>query len=393
MTMSNALCPISKLTTSEQALHNGVEWGWRRSFGNTLGIVFLAIAGMWMGGRSVCHAAPPQVQQVEFVVGAYLTSEGGESKPSDSPLQRPFGTDFDSRGRMYIVELEGGRVHRLNEEGTPEVISGDGSKSYRGDGRPIAEATYNGMHNIAISEGDLAYISDSFNHVVRVIDLNTGTISTLSGNGQPGFAGDGGPAQQAVYDYLMCVSLNADGTELYMADLKNLRVRKIDLARGIVSTVAGNGMKGVPTDGIRATASPLVDPRAVAIDSPGNLYVLERNGHALRRVDPQGNISTVAGTGAKGFKDGPALTAQFDSPKHICVDRFDRVYIADDANGAIRCYDPQSATVTTLLGRGFGDPRIKLNQPHGVTIYKDALYVCDTSNHRIFKLTLDHGEE
>ncbi len=152
--------------------------------------------------------------------------------------------------------------------------------------------------------------------------------------------------------------------------------------------MAGNGQKGVPTDGAKATDSPLVDPRAAAADSQGRLYVLERGGHALRRVDPDGTIRTVAGTGKAGFKDGPALAAQLNSPKHICVDDAGRVYVADDTNAAIRCYDPATETVVTLLGRGHGDERLTLKRPHGVTIENGALFVCDTYNDRIFRLDL-----
>ncbi len=338
------------------------------------------------------HAAQPVVTDVSFVVGEYLQSEGSKAQSSDFPLLRPFGIDFDSAGAMYIVELEGGRVHKLIGDGAPVVVSGDGSKTYTGDGGPFAKATFNGMHNLAINRSDRAFIADTFNHCLREVNLKIGSIKTFSGNGKTGFAGDGKPAADARFDYLMCVSLNPNQDALFVADLKNYRIRKIDLKTGLVSTVAGNGKKGVPQDGAKATESPLVDPRAVAIDSNGNLYILERGGHALRRVNTDGTIQTVAGTGKKGFKDGPALEAQLASSKHICIDAQDRVIIADDANAAIRCYDPETETVSTLLGRGFGDKRIKLKNPHGVTIEKRHLFVCDTSNNRIFKLTFKASE-
>jgi len=337
-------------------------------------------------------ADQPVVTNVNFVVGEYLQSEGGTAQPEDFPLLRPFGIDFDSAGAMYIVELEGGRVHKLIGDAAPVVVSGDGSKSYTGDGGKFANATYNGMHNLAIDNSDRAFIADTFNHCLREVNLKTGTIKTFSGNGKTGFAGDGKPAAEAQFDFLMSVSLNPNQDALYIADLKNYRIRKIDLKTGLTSTVAGNGEKGIPQDGAKATASPLVDPRAVAVDSKGNLYILERGGHALRRVSPDGTIHTVAGTGKKGFKDGPALKAQLASSKHLCIDGQDRVIIADDANAAIRCYDPNTETVSTLLGRSFGDKRIKLKNPHGVTIENGKLYACDTSNNRIFKITFKASE-
>ena len=329
-------------------------------------------------------------QHVEFIVGDLMLSESGEKEsawdPKSSPLSSPFGVDFDSAGDMFIVELGGGRVHKRTPDGKLSRIGGDGSKSYQGDGGPLANATFNGMHNCAITPSDDLYIADSWNHCIRKVDAKTGVISTFAGTGEAGFLGDGGPAREAKFDFIMCITLNPAGDQLYIADLKNRRIRAIDLATGIVRTVAGNGKKGVPKDGGKATASPLIDPRAVTVDSTGNVYVLERSGHALRVVDADGNIQTVAGTGKSGHDDGPALEATFKSPKHICIDDQDNVFIADDQNKAIRKYDPRLKTVSTVLGRKHGDPRIQLSHPHGVTWQSGVLYVLDTGHNRILKL-------
>lgn len=186
----------------------------------------------------------------------------------------------------------------------------------------------------------------------------------------------------------MCISLNPANDALYVADLKNLRIRVIDLTTKLVHTIAGNGEKGVPEDGADARLSPLVDPRAVAVDSRGVVYILERAGHALRTVTPDGKILTVAGNGKNGYRDGPALEAQFASPKHLCVDDRQNVYIADDLNEAIRKYDPQTKTVTTVVGQGHGRPALKLLHPHGVCFERETLYVVDTGNDRILQVEL-----
>lgn len=289
---------------------------------------------------------------------------------------------------MVVVELEGGRVHRLSADGKLATIAGDGSKSYQGDGGPAAKATFNGMHNVAVTpDGDI-FIADSWNHCIRKIDAGTGTISTLAGTGQAGFSGDGGPADQATFNFLMCISLNASNDALYVVDLKNLRIRTIDLETKTVQTIAGNGEKGVPGDGADARQGPLVDPRAVAVDSQGIVYILERGGHALRAVTPDGKIRTVAGTGKAGLRDGPALEAQFGSPKHLCVDDRDNVYIADDLNAAIRKYDPQTRMVSTVLGRGHGKPAVELLHPHGVCFEHGDLYAVDSGNHRVLRVDL-----
>ena len=310
-------------------------------------------------------------------------------KPEPGRLSSPFGVDFDGKGNMYIVELSGGRVHKFDTGGTLTTIAGDGSKGYSGDGGPAAKATFDGMHNIAVTpQGDL-YISDSWNHCIRKIDGKTVVITTVAGTGKAGFGGDGGPAKKATFNYLMCVSLNDSNNKLYLADLKNLRVRMMDLKTGVVTTIAGNGRKGVPADGSLATESPLVDPRAVAVDSKNNVYILERSGHALRRVTPDGKIRTVAGTGKPGPTDGPALSAQFKSPKHLAIDAEDNVIIADDQNARIRLYNPQTGMLSSILGKGVEKPKRGLLRPHGVCVHEDgSIYVVDTGHHRVLRLPL-----
>ena len=309
--------------------------------------------------------------------------------PEPGQLKSPFGVDFDKQDNMYIVELSGGRVYKRDTSGILTTIAGDGSKSYSGDNGPAKHATFNGMHNIAAThDGDL-YISDSWNHCVRRIDGKTGIITTIAGTGKPGFSGDGGPAKAATFNYLMCVSLNATHDKLYLADLKNLRIRMVDLKTGIVSTFAGNGRKGIPEDGSVATESPLVDPRAVAVDSRDNVYILERGGHALRVVESNGKIHTVAGTGKSGAADGPALKAQLNSPKHLAVDSDDRVIIADDQNARIRLYNPVEGTLTSILGKGVEKPKRGLSRPHGVCVHEDgSIYIVDSGHHRILRLQL-----
>jgi sugar lactone lactonase YvrE len=328
-------------------------------------------------------AAAPKVS---VVVGSLLPEEGGPRRTATSPLTSPFGVDFNRQGDMYIVELEGGRVHERSSDGTFRTISGNGQAGYGGDGGPAQAAVFNGMHNVAVTpEGDV-FISDSWNHCIRRIDKSSGLISTIAGTGEPGFAGDGGPAASARFNYLMCVTLNQAGDKLFIADLRNRRIRLIDLPTEVVTTVAGNGEQGVPHDGDSAARSPLVDPRAVAVDSTDRIYVLERSGHALRVIQPNGRIFTVAGTGKPGALDGKALEAQLNSPKHLCVDDADNVFIADDQNQAIRKYDPRAETLTTVLGRGIGQPAIQLSRPHGVCFEQGKLYVVDTGHDRVLRV-------
>lgn len=309
---------------------------------------------------------------------------------SKDGLKNPFGVDFDSKGDAYIIELEGGHVHKMTADGKCKKIGGNGKKGYSGDGGPIGNAVFNGMHNVIVGSDDSVYISDSWNYCIRKIDPKTEKVSTIAGTGKKGFSGDNGPAVKAKFSFIMNIIMNPAKDKIYMSDIQNRRVRMIDLKSGKVSTVAGTGKQGKAKEGELAVKSPLQDPRAVAVDSKGTIYILERNGHMLLKVGKDGKISRVAGTGKKGFKDGDALEAQMNGPKYICVDKDDNIFIADDHNHAIRKYDPVKKTLTTILGQGHGDPNIKLKRPHGVTFHKDgSLYISDSWNDRILKMVFD----
>jgi len=330
---------------------------------------------------SVAVALTAAEQDVTLVYGSWNPGEGGAVVTRPNPLKQPFGVDFDAKGNMFIAELGGGRVLRLSPDNILTTISGDGSKSYKGDGGPAKTATFNGMHNVAVTPAGEVFISDSWNFCVRKIDAK-GIISTVVGTGKRGYGGDGGSLREAAFTYTMCITMNATHDKIYIADIQNRRIRVADLKTNRVTTVAGNGKRGVPKDGAMATDAPLVDPRAVAPDSKGNVYVLERGGHALRVVRPNGKIFTVAGTGKKGRRDGLGKQATLGAPKHICVDDTDNVYIADEANDRIRKFDPRTGMVSTVLGHG----KVKLDYPHGVTWEKGKLYVVDTGHNRILRI-------
>lgn len=324
--------------------------------------------------------------------------EGEEGGPANrARLGSPFGVDFDVAGNLYFVEIDGHRVCRIDKGGILTRIAGTTRRGSGGDGGPPLAAEFNSLHNLAIAASGDIYLADTLNHRVRKIDRASGLITTVAGTGEKGFSGDGGPATQASFSGIYCVSLDPRGERLLLADLDNRRIRAVDLRAGIVRTVAGNGEKAIPADGAAAANSPLVDPRAVAADAHGNVYVLERSGHALRLVDPQGRIRTVVGTGQRGATgDGAdARQATLNGPKHLCLDQDGGVIIADTENHLIRKYLPSDGKIVRLAGSGKkgaggvpGPPlEVELSQPHGVFVHPGGhLYIADSSNYRILKI-------
>ena len=328
---------------------------------------------------------------------------GGGAKVDDAPaietkLTAPFGVTFDAADNLYLVEMAGGeRVRKMGRDGVVHIIAGTGMKGFAGDGGTWTAAQFNGMHSLAALPNGELFLADTWNQRIRHLDPTTGRVSTLAGTGEKGFRGDGGPARQAQFGSLYCASLDPQHENLYLADLDNRRIRAVNLKTGLVRTVAGNGKRGAPADGAAATNAPLIDPRAVAVDQPGNVYVLEREGHALRVVTPDGNIRTVVGTGARGDSGdgGPARSATLNGPKHLCIDRDGSVVIADTENHLIRRYTPRDGRITRVAGSGrkgsAGVPgpalEAELNQPHGVAVGPGGLlYIVDSSNHRVLRL-------
>jgi DNA-binding beta-propeller fold protein YncE len=325
--------------------------------------------------------------------------DGPDGGPADgAKLVQPFGVDFGPDGKTYIVEMaKGERLRAITPDGKLITLAGTlGEKGNAGDGGPGAKATFNGMHSLAVGPDGLVYLADTWNNRVRTFDPKAGTVAAFAGTGEKGFAGVGKKADKGVFGGCFCVSLDPAGKALFITDLDNRRIRKVYLETRRLTTVAGSGEKGVPKDGEFATTQPLVDPRAHAVDKDGNLYILERGGHALRVVDKNGRIRTVAGTGTAGMGTGPALKAAMNGPKHLCIDRDGTVLIADTENHRIVRYLPATGELVLVAGIGRrgtagvgGDPKAaELNQPHGVSVHPKTgeIYIADASSGRVLKI-------
>lgn len=310
-------------------------------------------------------------------------------------LADPFATGFDAQGNTYICEMTNNRVLKVDARGSLTVFAGTTKKGSAGDGGPATEAELNGPHHLIVAKNGDVLIADTWNLKIRHVDPKTGIISTFAGTGKRGYSGDGGPAKDAEFSGIYSLAFDAAQENLYLADLENRRVRAIDMKSGKVRLVAGNGAKGVPTDGSDAATSPLLDPRAVAVAKSGDVYVLERGGHSLRVVDAGGKTRTVVGTGKAGGVTATTdpLAVTLKGPKHIWVDRDDTVLIVDSENDVIRRYLPKENKVVLVAGTGKrgsalnSDPlKTEFRHPHGVNVdAQGRIYISDSMNSRVLR--------
>lgn len=331
--------------------------------------------------------------EVEVIVGSPATVEVSE----------PFSVDFDAEGTLYGVEFtKANQVFRL-KDGVLAFIAGakyDAEKAKPAEGSDVKDgpdplaAVFHGMHDIQITRDGVAIIADSFHHRVRRFDLKSGAVGTLAGTGEKGFGGDGGAATAGRFNVAMTAGLSPDEGLVLIADIGNHRVRQVELASGLLSTVAGNGKKGLPVDGDKALETPMGDARAATLAVDGTLYVLLRGGNSLAAVKNGRARIVVNRSGTKGYggDGGPALEASMNGPKYVAMDPKGRVLIADAENHCIRRYDPASGKIELIAGKPpvasneIGDSLLTtgLKRPHGVRIGPNGrIYVCDTYNHRV----------
>ena len=254
--------------------------------------------------------------------------------PAGAELNTPEGVAVDSAGDVFIVDTLNSRVRQLSPGGNIFTYAGNGNSSYFGDGGPAYRAAINHPIGVAVDAAVNVYIADTLDNAVRKV--NNGTITTLAGFGTPGFSGDGGPATAAKLQSPSAVAVDAAG-DVFVADTGNHRVRKID-PLGVITTVAGNGDTTFGGDGGQATAASLSGPRGVAVDGAGNLYIADTGHNRIRKVTPGGIISTIAGNGTCCYSGdgGSAGTAQLNAPWGLWLDARGTLYIADSGNNAVR---------------------------------------------------------
>ncbi len=302
-------------------------------------------------------ASATQAQVVTTIAGGGPISFMGNGGPAIlSSLGGPDDIALDSQGNLYIADPGYLLVRKVDmTTGIITTVAGDGTfnPGYTGDGGPATLATFNYPSGLAFDAQDNMYIADYYNNVIRKVDHLTGIITTVVGTGVAGFSGDGGPATLGTLNSPLRLKFDSGGN-LLIADSINGAIRKVNMTTGVITTIAGTGVMGYSGDGGPATLAKMAEPQGMDFDSNGNLYVTDSDNHVVRKINmTTGIITTFAGTGSIGFTGdgGPATLATFSQePDGIMVGCGNNVYVTDDFNNVIRKVDGTTGLMSTFAG-------------------------------------------
>ncbi len=310
-------------------------------------------------------------------------------------ITNPFGIEPDSNGNLIIASFDQHVIYRLSaDRKSLELIAGTGAEGMSGKtGDAATSVAMNQPHEVRLDPKDNIYIADTRNNRVGLVDAH-GKWKAIAGTGEVGYSGDGAAAVDSKMN--QAYSIAVDGPELFIADLMNHCIRKVDLNSGKIATICGNGKKGRPVDGTKASEQALEGPRSLAIDKQ-NVWIVLREGNSVWRIDRStGIIHHVAGSGKKGFEgDGAdARLCKLNGPKGAAVNPGIALFIADTENHAIRVVDLKTNVISTIVGSPKGEPGFNgdgdnpktrlLKRPHGVCwLASGELIIGDSENNRV----------
>jgi len=315
---------------------------------------------------------------------------------TQSPLFLPMGGSADSLGNLFLSDSNNHRIRRVDKvTGIITTVAGNGTAGFSGDGGPAASAMMDTPADVKLDGVGNLYIADSANHAIRMVSAATGNIYTIAGiGGKEGYSGDGGQATLAHLAYPSGVAFDGDHL-LYISDTGNNAIRRVDLTTGIITTVAGTGTAGYAGDGGAATSALLNYPWGIALGGDGSLYIADLSNNCVRKLTTAGTISTVAGTGARGYGGdaGPATLATLNVPAGVVVDVAGNLYVADSGNHLVRKVSAATGIIQSIAGTsnatsGDGGPAngAQLDGPYALFLDGPGdLYIADMF-HQIIRM-------
>ena len=320
-----------------------------------------------------------------------LSYSGDGSAAIQAQLNNPQGVAADSSGNLYVADTLNNVVRKVSPNGTISNFAGNGGAGSSGDGSAATSAQLHGPEGLAVDAAGNLYIADTMNAKVRKVSAASGVITTVAGSGTPGYGGDGSAAASAQLNLPIGVAADSSGN-VYIADFGNSRVRKVSASGATIGTVAGNGSTGYSGDGGPAGNAQLSGPQGVAVDAAGNLYIADTENNAIREVTPAGLIATVAGNGLAGYSGdgGQATSAQIGSPVGVTVDAVGNIFTLDASNRVRQVYP--NGLIATIAGDGSlgysGDgglaTQAQLNSPSAIALGSNGnLYVADEANNAV----------
>jgi DNA-binding beta-propeller fold protein YncE len=331
-----------------------------------------------------------------LVTDLVAAREAGHGRQAiDILLCDPMGLAVDSAGNVYVSDRDRGLVWMVDHGGIARIFAGTGRRGPALDGR-ARRVSLSSPEGIAIHPDGSVFIADAANSVVLRVDAR-GRAVRIAGTGAPGYSGDGGPATAARLDRPSDVRLDSRGN-LYIADVRNHRVRMVDTA-GVIRTAAGTGAPGLAADGSPATESPLDSPWGIDLDPWDRLWIADSENHRIRVLGPDGILTTVAGTGLPGHSGdgGPGADATLDTPQGLFVTADGYAYIGDEHNHAVRVLGPDGI-MRPFMGTGApgrapdGAPALTaaLNDPESILVRPDgSVLITDGDNGRVIVVTPD----
>lgn len=337
---------------------------------------------------------------ITTIAGNGVTGFGGDNGPAlSASFNSPTTIAFGPGGVYYVSDFQNQRIRKVAANGTISTVAGTGAKGYNGDGILAVNASLNDPTGVALDSAGNIYIADAANDRIRKVDIATGMISTIAGNGVRGFSGDGGAATTAMLACPTRIKFNAAGT-LYIADQCNHRIRTVD-GVGVIRTVVGSGTAGAAFggfsgDGGQALAAQFKHPTAFDFTADGGLVITDQLNYRIRRVNGAGIVNTIAGNSINGYSgdNGSGLAASISDPGAVAVDSLGNVYLGDTGNNRVRRIDT-NGNITTIAGTGAaastgdGGPATAaaVHEPFGVAFDSEGnLYVLQSGSDRIRRI-------